>query len=243
MDDVRRSPTRLRRLALALVLVLATGGCATNTWVQGPNSTMSPAWDSGKAGTVLSADCMAAAGPLHFFAGLEGFKEPAGNLDRFIARLDIGCLEYRTNAGFGLAQTGDTTRITVTTTSDFRTDEGEVALGVGITGIPVGIRVVHGNKSYVQNLALMVGAVGLDADGNRTITGHGAPGATGTTIPDYPAPTGIAGPLGRSNSVRLDCPAPQVMTGIEITVDPTKDKIRRLRVMCHPVVFVGSAGS
>ena len=227
-----------------LLILLTITGCATNTWIQGSQSTMSAPWDSGKPGTVLRADCMTAVGPLHLLAGLEGFKEPQSNLDRFIARLDIGCIEYRTNTSLGLTQTANSTRITVTTTSEFRTNDGEIPINVGAIGIPVGIRVVHGNKNYVQNLTLMVGAVADDGKGGKTIIGHGGSGgATGVTINDYPRPRLIGSATQRPNSERLDCPAPQVMTGIELTVDPAKDKIRKLRLICRPIMFLGSSDS
>jgi hypothetical protein len=227
-----------------LLISLVITGCATNTWIQGSQSTMSAPWDSGKPGTVLSADCMIAVGPLHLFGGLKGFKEPRSNLDRFIARLDIGCIEYRNNPSLGLVQTLNSTTITVTTTSDFRINDGEIPINVGTTGIPVGIRIVHGNKKYVQNMTMMVGSAADDGNGGKTIIGHGGTGgATGVTIPDYPKPRLIGSATQRSNSVRLDCPSPQVMTGIELTVDPAKDKIRKVRLICHPIVFVGSSGN
>ena len=246
MSKINTSRRVLQIASYCAVLALATG-CATNTFIQGQNTSDTIAWDSGKPGTPSSIDCLDNTGPRALLAGVTGFKEPSSNLDKFIARLDVICIEYANQEVLGYVQTQNTDIVTLTSTTDFRTGAGEVPVRIASSTVPIGMVVVHGRKSYVKNLYMLFGTIVTDDNGVRSISGYGTnllenTTILGPTIPDYTTAQliGVAGPITRRpNFERLECDSPQVMTGLTIDIDANNNKIRRVQATCAPLVFFG----
>lgn len=177
----------------------------------------------------VSLDCQPSSSPFHLLAGLKAWREPAGNWDRFIAKLEAHCYEY-SFLGATLSQTGAFDPFILYPASTYPVPEDSI--GIPSVTVPIGVRLrVNRFDGYVKNVAMRYGKVvgvgpnafiegyddDADDDGYEDIlTGDWATSLPGSPI-DY-----------------LKCPEQYVVTSI--SVRPTAEgKIRALRIQCAEV--------
>lgn len=199
-------------------------------------------WSSGNT-TSLSAwktvNCASAYGTQFLLTALTGYKEPAGNLDNFIARLEATCTEF--------AQTSETSATVFTTShrstaytldafdwqghSDLLCPAYYYAGPMGQTGVIGAMEIgLNPGNDYVQNFRFFPRCARLNAD--DTIS-WSTPiyGVTNQMIDDAFA-------YDMFNRAKVSCPGDNyVATGIQLRYDTRNGKIRDLRLVCRSLTW------
>ena len=227
-------------LSLLIITLSSCGSLEPVTWQMGSSINASEVWDSGRNpnSPVLSLNCITANGPHHLLTGFNGFKEPASNLDRFMARLTIDCVEHIELAGKYVQKPNAPLNTTVLTTFlSFRTGSSERPINLANGEYPIGLLVTHTGNDYVKNLQFLF----VEENGG-ILTDYTDPGESLDTITDYPsAPWIVSGPFPQSQGAVLQCASQEVMTGIRIRQNTSNGKIRMVGIDCQRLTRAESA--
>lgn len=151
---------------------------------------------------------------------LQGFREPSGNADNFVARLRATCRNYAANDplpyNVGFPTIDDTDLVF---TSDHRADNGVAEVVIGGNGdyVPVGIRTKFNNTDNYMKDFQMLYRVSYS-------TGLG-------TLQDTAYAMGLTG-----GEHTLLCPTDYALTGVEVRYSTNKGKVRAIRAKCSLLV-------
>ena len=158
------------------------------------------------------------------------FREPPDNADNFIAKLAVECamISYETNADtfngaypaarFEVAHGAEFQEVFH---GEFRRDDPETQVFLPIPYVPIGFQVrTNFSKDYVKTLALY----GVTNQNNDTLGPYGNPERT----PELPAYMARTGP-----TLDLVCPDQKVVVGVGVKYEPSKSKIRLIRIYCR----------
>ncbi|MEM8485037.1 MAG: hypothetical protein AAF564_05785 [Bacteroidota bacterium] len=201
------------------------------TWILEPTIDTSEIWDTNKDPNepVLSLNCVNTFGANHLMTGLAGFKEPATNLDRFMARLIVDCVEHIEFGGKYLHRPIDNQNPTVLTTYlSFRTGSSEQPIDLESGQLPIGLAVTHTNNNYVKNLQFL-----YVTENQGILSDYTDPDYTAETITDYPAYPRLQLVGTNPHVTFLQCGSQEVMTGIRVRQNSNNGKIRMVGIHCQ----------
>ncbi len=219
---------------LSFLILLIFQSCQSTepvTWILEPSIDFSEMWETNKDVNepILSLNCVNEFGSNHLMTGLAGFKEPATNLDRFMARLIVDCVEHIEFGGKYLHRPVDEQNPTVLTTYlSFRTGSSEQPIDLESGQLPIGLAVTHTNNNYVKNLQLL-----YVTEDQGILTDYTDPAFTAETITDYPAHPRLQLVGSQPHISFLQCGSQEVMTGIRVRQNSSNGKIRMVGIHCQ----------
>lgn len=224
----------------SMLLTAAAGGCVMDddyaalsgedissdqqeVWSIG-SSVASHWWDSGIT-TNLSIEqgvtCAATYGSSYLLTRLRGWREPAGNLDNFVARLKARCTEYNP-VSYYMQQDTNTHVYEQVYSDTYDSSRDGISAIDATTVVPTGLRIaLDPNSDYVKDVALLHGHF-VNNGGFNYIDNYASPHQEEWAM-------GIAG----SNTRTLDCPDQFVMAGVKVRYSTNNGKIRYLKVFCR----------
>lgn len=160
--------------------------------------------------------------------GVTAWRERIGNLDSFVARVEIECGDYDENlSAHRLEQTG-VTADELLYSGGYRNLSGTSA--VIDPKLPIGLRLaVSSSGAHVKDLAILTGTTQQSAATQRWfVSGYGAPVSAGWAL----------GNTSNTTTKNVMCPDQMVLSRIETKNDTRNGKLRDVAIYC---VEVGDA--
>jgi hypothetical protein len=210
-------------------------------WTVGPTVVATKSWSSGKTSSLSgwkSIDCStwSSQGVLR---DLRAYKEPSGNADNFIARLDARCAEHTYSCANCPSPVEIQSSYTTLYSGNYRTGSFSLSSTSAVSYgwestvfFPAGLALrLNSGKDYVKSLSFH--AIAGRADWIESNNGYWLANldysGTSSIIPEYSDSGSFAD---------LDCGNGRVATGLKLRYDVTNGKIRDLQVQCRDFDFV-----
>ncbi|WP_437902041.1 hypothetical protein WME95_25585 [Sorangium sp. So ce327] len=190
----------------------------SETWTVS-NAADNERWDSGLNANLSAWEyihCHIDNGAGFMLTDLSAFQEPLTEPDEFIARMSGVCREFDLLLP-NLPRTGAIDAETIFSwPGGFRT--GALSTAIPVANYPTGLRLkVDGANTYVKDVRI-----------------NYAPRNAANTALDLAASSHTSYAIGYAgNNVTLNCPAQQVLTGLDLRYDTVEGKIRVLEIHCR----------
>ena len=214
---------------LVALISLALTGCGN--YVLSPSSTdCQPEWDSGNESNLSppqSCSCPPTQGKITLLTGLKVTREPQGNLDNFVARLETECSSYpillADDASWRAERNGNTVSCEVFSAN--HDPERSFWTRIPWNNVPVGVQIninrnaIHSNR-YLRDIRLIY-TDAYERGGRLQSSGN-------LLYSTYENPPALGGGTGETTNILCLAPGFNFLSGISLRYSLNNGKVRQL---------------